>query len=46
MVCRYLPNGNLTFANIRFKNCFQLSDEMLVDTNVFLLFSPTPSGNA
>ncbi|WP_372683021.1 PAS domain S-box protein [Desulfosarcina sp.] len=38
MVCRYLPNGDLTFANIRFKNHFQLSDDTLVDTNVFAFF--------
>ncbi|MCB2146155.1 MAG: PAS domain S-box protein [Deltaproteobacteria bacterium] len=35
MVCRYLPNGDLTFANIRFKNHFQLSDKTLLDFNVF-----------
>ena len=41
MVCRYLPNGHLTFANIRFKNHFQLSDEMIVDKNVFAFFPDT-----
>ena len=38
MVCRYLPNGDLTFANIRFKSHFQLPDEMPADTNVFAFF--------
>ena len=38
MVCRYLPNGDLTFANVRFKNHFQLSDETLEETNVFAFF--------
>jgi two-component system cell cycle sensor histidine kinase/response regulator CckA len=40
MVCRYLPNGDLTFANIRFKNHFKLSERTLEDTN-FLIFLPT-----
>ncbi|MBC2713452.1 MAG: PAS domain S-box protein [Desulfosarcina sp.] len=39
MVCRYLPVGNLTFANIRFKNHFQVSAETLVGTNIFDFFS-------
>jgi PAS domain S-box-containing protein len=39
MVCRYLPDGRLTFANIRFKTHFDVSDETLLDTNVFDLFS-------
>ncbi len=41
MVCRYLPNGDLTFANIRFKNHFQLADDSLVEANVFAFF-PDP----
>ena len=41
MVCRYLPNGNLTFANIRFKDHFQLSDETIVDKDVFAFFPDT-----
>jgi len=41
MVCRYLPNGDLTFANIRFKNHFQLADETIADGNVFAFF-PDP----
>ncbi|MBR9985482.1 MAG: PAS domain S-box protein [Desulfosarcina sp.] len=38
MVCRYLPNGDLTFANVRFKNHFQHAGEMLADANVFAFF--------
>ncbi len=38
MVCRYLPDGNLTFANIRFKNHFQVADEVLLETNIFSFF--------
>ena len=41
MVCRYLPNGNLTFANIRFKGHFQLSEQTLLDTNVFTFIPDT-----
>lgn len=41
MVCRYLPNGNLTFANIRFMKHFEISDETLLDTNIFTFFSDT-----
>ena len=41
MVCRYLPNGNLTFANIRFKSHFQLSEQTLLDTNVFTFIPDT-----
>ena len=41
MVCRYLPDGNLTFANVRFKNHFHVSDEHLVNTNIFSFFSDT-----
>jgi two-component system cell cycle sensor histidine kinase/response regulator CckA len=39
MVCRYLPDGNLTFANIRFKKHFQVSDENLLTTNFFNFLS-------
>jgi PAS domain S-box-containing protein len=38
MVCRYLPTGNLTFANVRFKTHFQVSDETLAATNIFDFF--------
>ena len=39
MVCRYLPNGNLTFANIQFINHFKLSGETLEKNNVFDFFT-------
>jgi two-component system cell cycle sensor histidine kinase/response regulator CckA len=39
MVCRYLPNGDLTFANIRFKNHFKLSEATLEVHEIFSLFS-------
>ena len=38
MVCRYLPDGNLTFANIWFKKHFQVSDETLLTTNILTFF--------
>jgi len=41
MVCRYLPDGRLTFANMRFKNHYQLSNEQLGSTTIFDFF---PSG--
>ena len=41
MVCRFLPDGNLTFANVRFKKHFQISDKPLEDTNIFSFFSDT-----
>ncbi|MFO7716242.1 PAS domain S-box protein [Desulfosarcina sp.] len=39
MVCRYLPDGKLTFANVRFKTHFQVSDESLAATNIFDFFN-------
>ncbi len=39
MVCRFLPKGNITFANVRFKKHFQVSDEPLAGTNIFGFFS-------
>jgi two-component system cell cycle sensor histidine kinase/response regulator CckA len=43
MVCRYLPDGTLTFANIRFKKTlFQVSErEPCLSTNIFTFFSDT-----
>ncbi|HSO20164.1 MAG TPA: PAS domain-containing protein, partial [Desulfosarcina sp.] len=41
MVCRYLPDGQLTFANLRFKNHFNVSDGNLSATNIFALFPET-----
>jgi PAS domain S-box-containing protein len=38
MVCRYLPDGGLTFANTRFKQHFRVSDDGLVGTNIFDFF--------
>jgi two-component system, cell cycle sensor histidine kinase and response regulator CckA len=40
MVCRYLPDGRLTFANTRFTQHFQVSDDDLGDTNIFVFFPP------
>ena len=39
MVCRYLPDGQMTFANIRFKTHFDVSEKALLETNVFDLFN-------
>ncbi|MGD9309849.1 MAG: PAS domain S-box protein [Desulfosarcina sp.] len=39
MVCRYLPDGRITFANERFKDHFYISDETLPGINIFHLFS-------
>ncbi len=39
MVCRFLPDGSLTFANLRFKNHFSISGDSLLDTNIFAFFS-------
>jgi two-component system cell cycle sensor histidine kinase/response regulator CckA len=39
MVCRYLPNGDLTFANIRFKDYFHVLSEPIDDINIFSFFS-------
>jgi two-component system, cell cycle sensor histidine kinase and response regulator CckA len=44
MVCRYLPDGRLTFANIRFKQHFRISHEDLAGTNIFDLFPPDEKG--
>ena len=41
MVCRYLPDGTLTFANIRFKKHFAVPSDTLLATNVFTFFSDT-----
>jgi two-component system cell cycle sensor histidine kinase/response regulator CckA len=41
MVCRYLPDGTLTFANIRFRKHFSVSSETLLSTNIFTFFSDT-----
>jgi PAS domain S-box-containing protein len=38
MVCRFLPDGILTFANARFKKHYQISDESLAATNIFDFF--------
>jgi two-component system, cell cycle sensor histidine kinase and response regulator CckA len=38
MVCRYLPDGTLTFANMRFKNYFQVCDEDIENINIFYFF--------
>ena len=41
MVCRYLPDGTLTFANIRFKKHFAVPSDTLLATNIFTFFSDT-----
>ena len=39
MVCRFLPSGQLTFANLRFRNHFKIADDTLAETNIFDFFS-------
>ena len=39
MVCRFLPDGQLTFANVRFRKHCQLTDGALANTNIFDFFS-------
>jgi two-component system, cell cycle sensor histidine kinase and response regulator CckA len=39
MVCRYLPNGQLTFANLRFQNHFKVAEGALSQTNIYDFFS-------
>ncbi len=38
MVCRYLPDGTLTFANTRFFNHFHVYSQTIDPTNIFDLF--------
>ena len=39
MVCRYLPDGRLTFANVRFQKHYQVMDAALAASNIFDFFS-------
>ena len=39
MVCRFLTDGRLTFANVRFKKHYQVTDQDLPATNIFDFFS-------
>ena len=38
MVCRYLPDGTLTFANLRFKNYFHIDTQHIGEINIFDFF--------
>jgi PAS domain S-box-containing protein len=38
MVCRYLPDGTLTFANLWFRNYFQVSKQHIGKKNIFDFF--------
>ena len=39
MVCRYLPSGRLTFANLRFRQHFKIADGTLSSKRIFDFFS-------
>ena len=39
MVCRFLPDGSMTFANLRFRHHFNIGDDPLDGTNIFDFFS-------
>ncbi len=41
MVCRFLPDGTLTFANLRFRLHFKIGEGPLDGTNFFDFFSET-----
>ncbi|BBO88788.1 PAS domain S-box protein [Desulfosarcina ovata] len=39
MVCRFLPSGTLTFANLRFRSHFRLREDTLAGSNIYSFFS-------